>query len=422
MAIHGLALLAIMAVFKLYEAADNPAIVPYKVNVPLTDILDLKLRLSMARLGTPQLSDVKDFTWGVNKPTLIDYKNYWQNQFSWKKQEKKLNSLPQFTTEIEGLKIHFVHSKAAKNSNYTTIVPICLVHGWPGTVYDFYKIIPMLNDPRKYLDPTSTIAYDVVAPSLPGYGFSAKPTHTGWNQEKIARAFNTLMTQRLNFTRYIPQGGDWGFVITSNMARLFPEKVLGLHINHICALPFSCGPAPLGVNISALATSYDLRETGYFLQHVTRPDSHGLGYNDSPLGLLGYWLEKYCIATDPNYILLPDGGLSLNYTKDELLTSISIEWFNQNAISSIRLYREYCASTSNVELSKQYVNVPTGYAATYRDIPHCQAVSPAVANGSYNICHYTQLTDGGHYTALEVPNLLGADILKFTKKLVANQC
>uniref|UniRef100_A0A915CL55 Transmembrane protein 258 n=1 Tax=Ditylenchus dipsaci TaxID=166011 RepID=A0A915CL55_9BILA len=188
---------------------DNPAITPFKVQVSNDSIVDLQSRLQASRIGHQQLEDVNSFEYGMNLVTLNSFKDYWLNNFDWRKQEELLNAYPQFTTEIEGLKIHFIYAKPPQSSKYKKVIPLLLVHGWPGNVFEFYKIIPMLVDPQKHFKGNFDYAFEVVAPSIPGYGWSEQPHKQGFSQMATARVFNKLMVDRLNFPKYLAQGGDW---------------------------------------------------------------------------------------------------------------------------------------------------------------------------------------------------------------------
>ncbi|KAH7723774.1 Protein W01A11.1 [Aphelenchoides avenae] len=203
---------------------DDVSIKPFKIHVPDETLQDLKLRLKHARIGHQPLDDVDDFEYGFNLKTLQKFRDYWSSKYDWRKWEKVLNKHPQFTTEIAGLKIHFIHAKPPAGK-YKTVVPLLIVHGWPGNVFEFYKAIPMLTDPAAYIkNAGNELAFEVVAPSIPGFGWSDQPAKKGCDQVATAHIFNKLMTKRLGFRKYVAQGGDWGSIITADVARLYPEK------------------------------------------------------------------------------------------------------------------------------------------------------------------------------------------------------
>ncbi|KAI6216708.1 Epoxide hydrolase [Aphelenchoides fujianensis] len=349
--------------------ADDPAIHPFR---------ELKSRLQNTRITHEQLEDVDDFTYGFNLKTLIAFQDSWLHTYNWRREEAILNQFQQFTTEIEGLRIHFVHEKPPPNT-YERVVPLLLSHGWPGSTHEFHKIIPMLTDPRKHLDIESDFAFEVVTPSIPGFGFSEAAHKRGMSQAATGRIFHELAC-RLGFKKYIVQGGDHGAIIVSQMARLFPDRLYGIHIN-MHSLPYT---SP-GYMMRALVGSFfpqwmfESKEFANFSlfrilrTFATKPDTLGVALNDSPLGLLAYILEKFSTATNLDYRRLPDGGLETkgDFTKDELITAVMIYWINGNMLQATR----------------EFVHIPTGYAALEND-----AIPPQpreLASLLYNVTHYT---------------------------------
>jgi len=408
---------------------DDQSIKPFKVSVPDEELKVLKDRLKSARIGHEQLEDVPDFRYGFNLKTLRQYQDYWLNKYDWRKHEATLNSFTQFTTQIEGLNVHFLHVKPA--NKYKKVVPLLLAHGWPGNVFEFYKIIPMLTDPEKH-GFGNDIAFEVIAPSIPGYGWSEAAHKTGLNTATTARIFNKLMTQRLKFKKYIAQGGDWGSSIVSNIGRFFPQNVYGIHLNMIIAgldKPTSFLRLIIGSYFPSIAFSnpqhagYSLKdelvqfikESGYFHIQATKPDTVGVSLNDSPLGLLAYIGEKFSTWTNKLHTSLEDGGIERKFTKDEIITIVMIYWLNQNIISSQRFYREHFADHLVRDVTKIFVTVPTGYSAFANDL-----ISPTpveIARNYYNITHYNSFGDGGHFAAFEMPKYLAKDIFAFAKKI-----
>ncbi|KAI1699970.1 alpha/beta hydrolase fold domain-containing protein [Ditylenchus destructor] len=401
------------------KKADNPAIVPFKINVPGSSLQELKLRLENARIGHSQLEDVDNFEYGFNLSTLRKFQDYWINDYDWRKYEEKLNSFPQFTTQIEGLKIHFIHAKPPPEAGYKRIIPLLIVHGWPGNVFEFYKIIPMLTDPP----------FEVIVPSIPGFGWSEQPYKTGFNQMATARVFNKLMVERLKFQKYVPQGGDWGSFVASNIGRMYPERVFGVHLNmdfnmRTKAIPLlhtfvgSIMPRLMFPGLPEYSVmkhlKFLLNEGGYFLLQSTKPDTVGVALNDSPLGLMAYILEKFSVWTNPSFISLSDGGLERKITKDEMLTLVMIYWLNGNILSSQRYYKEFWMDPVNQELVNQYMSVPCAYAGFKHDL--LQPVE--LLRHAMNVIQYNLFDDGGHLSAMEHPDLLATDVFQFVQKVV----
>ena len=412
------------------ERPDDLKIYPFQVNVSQNLLNDLKIRLKNARIGHRQLEDVEDFSYGINLATLKTFQNYWMEKFDWKKSEAILNSFNQFTTEIEGLKIHFIHVKP-KVGTKKQVIPLLLVHGWPGNVFEFYKIIPLLLAESK----DSDFVFEIVAPSIPGYGWSEQPKKTGFSPASAARIFNKLMVDRLGFNRYIAQGGDWGSIIVTNLGHLHPENLIGLHLNMnsklitgsfryymhlmagLIAPKWMFGKEFSNFSLKAILWPM-IKETGYLHLQATKPDTVGVGLNDSPIGLLAYILEKFSYWTNPDYILLNDGGLEKKFTKDELLTIITIYWVNQNILSSQRFYKENIRDPVNAYLNNRYMSVPCGFAlGPYDLIPR---FPKELLEHNFNLTHYTNIPKGGHFLAFEEPVSLAKDIFKFTKKLTLN--
>uniref|UniRef100_A0AC35U1H9 Epoxide hydrolase n=1 Tax=Rhabditophanes sp. KR3021 TaxID=114890 RepID=A0AC35U1H9_9BILA len=411
------------------KKADNEAIIPFKIHVPDAELADIKQRLTNSRVGHSTLEDVKSFEYGINTQTLASVKDYWLTKFNWRKQEVLLNSFPQFKTEIEGLNIHYLHIKPSKNK-YKTIFPLILVHGWPGSIFEFHKMIPMLSDPA-IIDPKMDFAFELIIPSIPGYGYSDSSKKTGLNQFAVARIFKKLMT-RLGHKKWFAQGGDWGSLITGQMARLFPEHLLGLHVNMAFIQASSLKQLayiiignirpslifknPIHQNYSTLRVlGHLLKESGYMHIQGTKPDTVGVALNDSPLGLAAYILEKFSTWTNPDFVQLEDGGLTKKFTMDELLTNIMIYYTNGNIVSSQRFYKESFRSSENQELAKQYVSVKTGYAAFPFDLG--ERVPEELFQLSYNMVTYNSFEgkEGGHFAAFEVPELLARDVINFVK-------
>lgn len=413
------------------KRADNEKIAPFKVRVTDEALKDLNERLDKARITHSVLENSPNFEYGFNVNYLKDVVKYWKNSFSWRKQESIINSFPQFTTEIEGLKIHFIHAKPP--TGYRKVVPLLIVHGWPGNVFEFYKIIPMLTDPSQNLKLDKDIAFEVIAPSIPGYGWSDVPKKTGFNQWATARIFQKLML-RLGFKKFALQGGDWGSAVTTNIAHYYPKNVIGLHLNTIFMMPHANirsalisligSIAPSLVFSSPTSFSFSLKnnvmnivsEGGYLHLQATKPDTVGVGLNDSPVGLAAYILEKFSTWTNRQNRMLPDGGLTKKFTMDELLTIVTIYWLNGNIVNSQRYYKEYFLSPQRDIVASAYLSVPTGYASFPHDL--IDRLPKELAETMFNITRYTEMPVGGHFAAFEEPELLAKDVVFFIKTLL----
>jgi microsomal epoxide hydrolase len=411
---------------------DDVTITPFKISVRDDLLEDLNTRLRNTRYFSA-LADSTDFAYGFHVNYLLEVQKYWLDKYNWRKQEVQLNKYPQFKTEIEGIKVHFLHAKPSA-SKYSRIVPLLLVHGWPGSFYEFYRILPLLTDPKANGAPKAELAFEVIAPSIPGYGFSDPPKKKGFDVIAASRVFAKLM-KRLKIQRYICQGGDWGSAITTVHAIMYPERVLGLHLN--MALPSQFDPVILGKQIigavlpSLVISPEDqdkvfplgarflhlLQESGYMHIQATKPDTVGFALNDSPLGLAAYILEKFSTWTNPAYRSLPDGGLTRHWSLDELLTNVMIYWTTGSIASSQRFYKENIGSTALQEYDKCQVTVPTGVAIA----PHELIRMPQswLARRFTNITRYTDFPRGGHFLAFEEPKELAMDIMAFAGALVA---
>jgi len=330
---------------------DDISLKPFTFAADKEQLEDLKKRIKndLTRLA-PALED-SAFSYGFHTEELENLARYWLEEFDWSSEEKLLNSFPHFTTEISGLQVHFIRAQP-KPKKGQVVLPLLLVHGWPGSVIEFLDIIPIL------VKGNEKVAFEVIAPSIPGYAFSSSPTKKGFNAKEAAAVFNTLMG-RLGHKKFVAQGGDWGAFITTNLATLFPESVLGLHLN----LPPVLSP---GGSLRLLAASLPglgrllvdtedlqlasslgkhigtlLQETGYFHIQASKPDTVGIGLSSSPLGLAAYIMEKFSTWTNPSLTDAKDGGLSnLRIQKNRILANVMIYWLTNSITSSVRFYKE----------------------------------------------------------------------------------
>lgn len=369
----------------------DESVKPFTIAVSDRAINDLHTRLDLTRLPD-QISDTS-WEYGTDKAVLTELLDYWRNDFDWRKQEALLNKFDQIIVEVQGLDLHTIHERS-KNPD---AIPLLLVHGWPGSIAEFYKIIGPLTDPVAH-GGEITDSYHVIAPSLPGFAFSEAPSTPGYSSEKIALLLAELM-KTLGYERYAIAGGDWGAVINAHHANHFPERLIGFHSNMILA------PAPADetqrANVSEEEASLRERRQAYMSGELayqqiqgSKPQSLGYGLNDSPAGLAAWILEKFHGWTD-----MPqdaEGDIWEYFSKDELLTNISIYWFTESITSSMRIYYEN-RSTPAIKPTG-YIDVPTGVALFPAEI----YITPrAWAEAAYDIRHWSQMPRGGHFAALE---------------------
>jgi len=372
----------------------------FKIHVAEDVLLDLRQRL--ARTRWPDALPDADWDYGTNREYLQDLVRYWHDRYDWRAQERFLNTFPQFTTQVDGIQLHFLYVKGRG----TRTIPLLLTHGWPGSFFEMYKIIGPLTDPAQYGgDPAD--AFDVVVPSLPGYGFSGPTTVRGVTVARIASVFAALMHD-LGYQRFAAQGGDWGLYITATLARSYPDKIIGLHLD----MQPSRGVLSQEVTTDAERRWYEQRaqwiwdESGYSHIQETRPQTLAYGLNDSPVGLAGWIVEKFRAWSDCR------GEIESVFTKDELLTIIMIYWVTQTINSSTRLYYEMYHQR-DAALAER-VEVPTGVAVFRDELP----VPPrSLAERLYNLHRWTEMQAGGHFAALEQPQALVEDIRAFFRPL-----
>lgn len=406
---------------------ESTEIRPFKIDVPASVIEDLKYRLNHRRTFVEPLENV-GWSYGISTKYLNTVLDYWKNKYNWTERQALLNKYPQFKTTIQGLDIHFYHIRPTilpKDKNVKTL-PLLMLHGWPGSIVEFQKIIPMLTKPQ----PNQDFVFELIIPSLPGYGFSEGAVRPGLSTAHMALIFKNLM-QRLGFDKFYVQGGDWGSVITADLSALYPESVIGLHLN-MCStftpktlfwlfvgsyFPSLVGGSenyslyyPLSRVLSNL-----IEESGYFHIHATKPDTVGVGLSSSPEGLAAYILEKFSTWTNIEYRKRDDGGLSEKYSLDELLDNIMVYWVSNSITTSARLYSENFNSayrSKKIELIP--IKVPTGCAVFPHEI---LALPQNMLTDRYpNIIQYNLMPSGGHFAAFEEPKLLADDIFSFVKK------
>ncbi|MDH1440418.1 epoxide hydrolase [Pseudomonas sp. GD03722] len=364
----------------------------FTVSVPERALEDLRRRLDLVRWPEQEL--VADWSQGAPLRKVRALVEYWRNDYDWRRCESALNAWPQFTTRIDGVDIHFLHVR----SRHPEAMPLILSHGWPGSVIEFLKVIGPLTDPVAHGGDAAD-AFHLVIPSLPGFGFSGKPEATGWSVERIARAWDVLMT-RLGYTRYLAQGGDWGAVVTTELGVLRPDGLAGIHLNLPLVLPRVLPETPSREEAAMLeaVAAYQRWDAGYSTQQMTRPQTLAYGLADSPVGQAAWIYEKYAVWSDC------DGEPENVFSLDEMLDNIMLYWLPNTAASSARLYWE---SFANAFYARQ-LDVPTGCSIFPRDI---YAAPRSWAEQCMNqLVYWNELERGGHFAAFERPGLFVDEI------------
>lgn len=365
----------------------------FHIAVPDDVIDDLRRRLANTRW--PEAECVDDWSQGIPLGYTRSLAQYWADGYDWRTREAALNRFDQFTTEIDGLELHFIHQR----SPHPDALPLIITHGWPGSIAEFHKIIEPLTDPTAH-GGRAADAFHVVCPSLPGYGFSAKPAGTGWNVERIARAWDTLMV-RLGYERYGAQGGDWGSAVTTQIGRN-GGRCIAIHTNMPIARPPSGATEFSAEELASVAAmrEHQRHGTGYSKQQSTRPQTLGYGLVDSPVAQLAWIVEKFGAWTDC------DGHPENAVSRDEMLDEVMIYWVTATGASSARLYWESFGAFG----SGDRVEVPTGVASFPREIGRPPR---SWCESGYNIARWTDMPRGGHFAALEQPDLLVDDVRAF---------
>lgn len=369
----------------------------FRIDVPQPDLDDLRRRLE--RIRWPAQLPGTGWERGVPVPYLKDLVGHWLTAYDWRTHEARLNAYPQFTTRIDGQTIHFLHVRSPEPD----ALPLVLTHGWPGSVVEFLEVLGPLTDPRSY-GGSPADAFHVVAPSVPGFGFSVPLEEPGWSHERIARAWVELMAG-LGYGRYGAQGGDTGSIVSPLLGRLDPEHVIGVHINGALAWPGDVPTDLSAVERERLAGAERVRDegTGYADLQSTRPQTIAYALADSPVGQLAWIVEKFREWTDPDREL-PQDAVDL----DLLLTDVTLYWLTGTGPTSAHLYYENRIAGLKHERS----GVPTGIAVFPHDVTF-----RATAEREHNLVHWTEFDRGGHFAALEAPDLLVQDVRTFFRDL-----
>ncbi len=379
---------------------DTATVKPFRIAVGDDVLAGLKARLRNTRW--PEREPVDDWSQGTPLNWIRDVCQYWAEDYDWRAREALLNRFPQFTTAIDGLDIHFVHAR----SPHPEAMPLIITHGWPGSIVEFHKVIEPLTNPTAY-GGSAADAFHVVCPSLPGFGFSGKPTTTGWGVDRIGAAWVTLMA-RLGYARYVAQGGDWGSAVTTAIGGQDPQHCAGIHVTLAMARPPKLDGEPTPEEARALKglQHYADWDSGYSKQQSTRPQTVGYGLTDSPAGQAAWILEKFWAWTDC------DGHPENILGRDELLDNLMLYWVTATAASSARLYWESFGPGRRADLP---VNIPTGVAVFPKEI-----VTPVrhwMERRYTDIRHWSEMAKGGHFAAFEQPDLFVGEVRAFFRTL-----
>ncbi|MCF6411312.1 epoxide hydrolase family protein [Pseudalkalibacillus salsuginis] len=372
---------------------NDTTIRPFRIAISQKELDDLQARLTHTR-WPDELPNV-DRDYGVSIDYLRDISEYWRTSYDWRKHESRLNKFPQFTTTIDGANVHFLHVRSPEKDAF----PLILTHGWPGSIVEFLDVIGPLTNPKAY-GGNPTDAFHLVIPSIPGYGFSGPTLESGWNVNRIALAWAELM-RRLGYDRYGAQGGDWGSAISRNLGAVDSKHVCGVHLNYLPTVPTGELNSISNKDEARIEQmkSYLATPAGYMVLQSTKPQTLSYALTDSPIGQLAWIAEKFIEWTDPK----------ISVAVDYLLTNVMIYWLTRTAGSSARLYYENTIG----KRGPLPCSVPLGVAVFPYDI-----VLPIrhLAERQYDIVHWTEFDRGGHFAALETPNLLTEDIQSYFRR------
>jgi len=384
---------------------------PFKINIEQSILDDLKNRIADTR-WTDEIQNSK-WEYGTNRSWLKELCDYWQTSFNWRKQEEYLNSFKNYKATIDGVELHFIHQKGEGNIS----VPLLLTHGWPDSFVRFLKIIPMLTKADE-----NGFSFDVIIPSIPGQGFSEIPKESGMNVKRIAKLFTSLMTEELGYEKFVAHGGDLGTGITEQIALYHAESLLGIHLtdvpyHHILTIP----PDKLNDTEKKYLddiTKWQMTEGAYNMIQSTKPQTLAYGLNDSPVGLAAWIVEKFHTWSDCH------GDIESCFTKDELLTNITIYWATQTINSSFRHYHEAMKDMMQTMYNPLKKLNPFDKTGTKTEVPTAIAEfqidllpSKDFSNKFFNVQQWTKMPKGGHFAAMEQPELLAEDIRRFVIEL-----
>ena len=384
------------------EAAEGDVIRSFRVDIPDEQLVDLRRRIAATRW--PDRETVTDGSQGIRLAKIQEIVRYWGTSYDWRQAEAKLNALPQFVSTIDGLDIHFINVR----SRHPNAMPLIMTHGWPGSTFELLKVIAPLTDPTAH-GGSAEDAFDLVLPSMPGFGFSGKPTTTGWGPDRIARAWAELMN-RLGYARYVAQGGDWGSPVSSAMARLAPAGLLGIHINLPATVPSDVaavlaggGPAPAGLSekeraaFDSLDTFYKMRRA-YAAMMGTRPQVIGQALTDSPAGLAAFMYDYN--NGEPERLL----------ARDDFLDSVTLYWLTNSAASSARLYWETSGQSILLAAAQKTSEIALPVAISVFPEEVYRAPETWARRAYRNLIYFNEVDKGGHFAAWEQPELFAAEL------------
>jgi pimeloyl-ACP methyl ester carboxylesterase len=386
---------------------DDAAIRPFHIEILDEQIDDLRRRIAATRWPTQEL--VKDRSQGVQLATLQALARYWTSEYDWRKCEARLNALPQFTTQIDGVDIHFIHV----NSRHEDALPLIMTHGWPGSVIELLEVVGPLTDPTAD-GGTPEDAFDLVLPSLPGYGFSGEPTDLGWDPGRTARAWAELM-HRLGYTRYVAQGGDLGAIVADAMGRQAPEGLVGMHMNLLVTTLGAPTPPPGDTEeeraaLAAIKT-FTTSGFGYFLEQSTRPQTIGYSLLDSPVGLAAWLLDHDTDSYEKISRAFLEGQPSGNLTCDHIVDNLTLYWLTGTGASAARWYWELGQTQAKALAAGQAppeVSIPVGFTTFPGEI--FRAPRSWVETSYPNLIHFNEADKGGHFAAWEEPELFATEV------------
>ncbi len=399
--------LAPVAATTLTEKSET--IRPFRINVPQSALDDLRRRIAATRW--PDKETVTDQSQGAQLAKIQELVRYWGTGYDWRKAEAKLNALPQFMTAIDGVDIHFIHVK----SRHPNALPLIMTHGWPGSVFELLNTVGPLTDPPAY-GGRAEDAFDLVLPTMPGFGFSGKPTSTGWGPDRIARAWGELM-KRLGYSRYVAQGGDWGTPVSSAMARQAPAGLIGIHVNLPAVVPpeispvLAGAPAPVGLSekeravIESLIAASKKGDMAYNVMMTARPQAIGYGTTDSPAGLAAWLLvhpgfAQWTYGQDPKQ----------SPARDEVLDNMTLYWLTNSAASSARIYWENAGRNIISSTAQQTADISLPVAITVFPNEVYRAPETWARRAYRNLSYFNEVDRGGHFAAWEQPQLFSEEI------------